>query len=251
MKQVRHISLSIALFGALLTVSVARATNYPDAHGMPLKVGVCALVNTKSEEDATHVYTLNPDNVRAINALYRLYFFRDARCDEQQFHVDHNTSLSKLETWLSVKLKSRFQSGQYNGQTISTGRREWFYIDNGQARRIPDWLTALSHGLLVADRLSWPKDRSFYGNVKIGKPLDFTSGQYAEKINAVWKNGDRDYAVLPTRLATDIQSLVDRQEPYTSVFAGCTFFSARGDRRGELLDWSWMLHNPGCALASM
>lgn len=210
----------ITLIGITIGAGAVRAANYAAGDGKPILVGICALVDTKSQEDSTHVYTTNPDYVQRIGVLYVRYFFRNPRCDELQFQIDHNNSLAKIEAWLSSRVAARLASGYYNGQTISTDKHEWFLMENSQAHRIPDWLTALSNGLLIDDRLSFYNGMTttFYANAKIGQPVQFNDGTYATTIVSIWKNSDRDYSALPTRMATEINTLADS----LSVFTTCT-----------------------------
>lgn len=246
---------SFLLFGTLLFTQDAKANFYPSYDGeTPLKVGDCTLVDDKSEASATQVYTLNPTYVEQISGKYWTYFRRNARCDELQFHVDHNTPVRKLEKWLLKTVTNRIQSGYYNGNTVTTrSRHEWFWVENNVAHRIPDWLTGLSNGFLLSDRIILSEALSglFYKHIPIGMPIAFGDGPYAEKITSSWKNGDRDYSTLPSRIADDIRYLTDVDPPYKSVFSSCTFVERnRLDAYGDFLDWSWMLRNPGCALAS-
>ncbi len=82
------ILISATLLGTLSVASAQagtyRSPTYPYEYGY--KVGDCILVDTPSEADATHVYTLNPNFTRQMNTAYMRYFGRNARCDELQFH---------------------------------------------------------------------------------------------------------------------------------------------------------------------
>lgn len=240
---------SLLALGAFVYAPNARAGYYPDNDGTPLKVGDCTLVNDKSQENATQVYTLNPTYVSNIDAIYYTYFRRDARCEELQFHIDHNNPVRKVEKWLIKTVTNRMKSGYYNGNTVATkSRGEWFWVDNNVAHRIPDWLTGLSNGFLRSDRILLTLKLSdlFLHNVAIGAPVAFGDGAYADKITSIWKNGDRDYTSLPQRLAEEISLYETR----AGVFTRCVYRSYYVSQGYDIdLDWSWMLHNPGCILA--
>lgn len=241
---------SLLALGVFLCVPNARAGYYPDNDGTPLKVGDCTLVNDKSQASDTQVYTLSPSDVVSIYYKYFQYFRRPARCEELQFHVDHNNSVKKVEKWLLKTVTNRIKSGYYNGNTVVTKTRsEWFWVENNVAHRIPDWLTGLSNGFIISDHilLSATLSNLFYHNVAIGAPVAFGDGAYADKITSIWKNGDRDYTSLPQRLAEEISL----RESKSNVFTQCVYRSYYSyDQRYEVsLDWSWMLHNPGCILA--
>jgi hypothetical protein len=220
-----------------------------------LVVGNCTLVDTLAEADDTHVYTLNPDNTTQLNRAYYEHWDRNARCDELQFHVDHNTPISRLTTWLDETTYGWFANigtSHYKDQTVSTSRHEWFFINESGAHRIPDWLTALSWGLLIDDRMSIYQTDAFYKYVTIGAPLQFAEGQFADKINAVWKDEVRDYGNLPARLGEEIKDwTLPERNSYMNAFESCEFdLGRRGfNPHDNLLDWSWMLSNPGCPLA--
>ncbi len=228
------------------------------------KAGDCTMVTTRGEADATHVYTLNPSNTVNLNLSYLYYWGRNARCDELQFHVDHNTSIARLNSWLKSVVVDWFKNigtTHYNNQTVSTTWSnghgyEWFLVRDGAIHRIPDWLTALSWGLLMNDRLSIPVGvhEEFYDNAPLGAPVSFNDGPYATKIRSIWQNGDRDFSTLPASLATEINSFLSGgggRSGNWGVFTSCSYqFSWSSDPYGVLLDWSWMLRNDGCPLAS-
>jgi len=246
---------AIAVLGLIVIAQKTDAATYldPTDPTQSYQAGDCAMVSTRVEATGGKVYTLNPDHTKLLNTAYHEYWDRNARCDELQFHVDHGTTLARLRTWLgevAVGWYKNVGATHFKNQTISTSRHEWFYIDEDGAHRIPDWLTALSWGLLIEDRLSiWPVNtNNFYNNVTIAEPLYFSDGHYADKISGIWKNNDRDFSLLPSRLAEEIETVV-RQ---SNAFTACTFswYSAfPGNPWDNLLDWSWMLHNSGCPLA--
>jgi len=246
-----YVILASLIVASLFVVRPAEAAVWRDPYDLTkdYKAGNCTLVSTRAEANASRVYTLNPDFVvLTLNSSYRDYWDRDARCDELQFHVDHNTTRTRLRQWLGEVVTGWFKNiraTHLNGQTVSTGRGEWFLIENGVARRIPDWLTAMSHGLLLQDKkdVHFFLDAVFYANVRIGAPLQFSQGQHADKIVDIWKEGDRDYSSLPDRLADEISSIEEgggfedcRPEFFTRGYYG-------------LVDWNWMYRNPGCPLA--
>ena len=223
-------SILFVLF--LVSVKQSNASPWIPPQGLGtefLEAGDCILVNTVAEKDANHVYTLNPDNTRAINQSYVMRWSRNARCDEIQFHVDHNTPISVLNNWLdnvAYGWYANLGSTHFKGQTVSTSRHEWFYVDqNGILQRIPDWLTSLSWGLLVSDRLSvspYHADK-FYEFVTIGPPLGFNDGQYAVIINNIWKNGSTDYTGLPPRLADEFSrpTYLTCSDYFCGIFEAC------------------------------
>ncbi len=220
--------------------------------------GNCYMVDSQAMADDQHVYTLNPDHTFQLNYSYVLRWGRNARCDELQFHVDHNTPLSRLNAWLdevAFGWYSNLSASHFNRQTISTSRHEWFYVDENGIHRIPDWLTGLSWGLLVNDRLSIPivHTEAFYEYATISNPLNYYGGSYVDEINDIWQDGNRDYSNLPTSMVNDINSVnspvlrVGRGGSF-SVFTNCAYLtSSAGDPYGNLLDWSWMQHNLGCS----
>lgn len=244
----------VTAFGLLLAKTGQTAVWQSPSSG-PYKAGNCTLVSTKAEADATHVYTLNPDNTYRINTAYLNYWGRNARCDELQFHVDHNTTLSRLGSWLksvAIGWYKNIGTTHFNNQTISTTRHEWFLVQNGVVRRIPDWLTGLSFGLLINDRLDIPYTlaNDFYSLIKLGSPLNFNEGAYATKIRAIWKNGDTNYSTLPSKMVDEINYFTKESSLNEGdVFNKCTFVYPGfypGNPYDALLDWTWMLHNPGC-----
>ncbi|PIY95469.1 MAG: hypothetical protein COY66_06760 [Candidatus Kerfeldbacteria bacterium CG_4_10_14_0_8_um_filter_42_10] len=249
------IIFAAAVFLFVLSIQQSAAGTYidPQTGHDDYAAGNCIMVTTRAEADNNHVYTLNPDNTIMLNFYYSAYWSRNARCDELQFHVDHNTTGAVLINWLDSVARSWYDnigSSHYKHQTVSTSRHEWFFVNEDGIHRIPDWLTALSWGLLINDRYSIPANHTtdFYDSVTIGAPLNFSEGQYADKIHDIWLEGDDDYSTLPERIEEEI-NLVKAQ---ANVFNTCTFswYSAYpGNPWRNLFDWTWMLHNPGCPLA--
>lgn len=260
MKKLTTIS-AIVVFLFTFTANSSVASTYidPETGHDNYSAGNCIMVTTREEADNNHVYTLNPDNTIYLNFLYTAYWDRNARCDELQFHVDHNTPQVRLANWLDSVARSWYDnisSTHYNHQTISTSRHEWFYVDEAGLHRIPDWLTATSWGLLISDRYSIPANHTidFYDSVTITAPLNFSDGQYTDKINAIWKENDRNFSSIPSLLADEVNFMLNRgdgEEPYKwEIFDDCGYeYLSSGDEYGNLLDWSWMLRNPGCPLA--
>ncbi|MFC1687268.1 hypothetical protein ACFL0L_01720 [Patescibacteria group bacterium] len=243
----------VAIIAVFAFINTAHAGNYYyGSDGQtPLKAGDCKLVKTESEASEIYVYTLNPDYTILLNQSYFDHWQRNARCDELQFHVDHNTTRTRLRVWLrdiAYGWYSDIGASHLKNQTVSTGDYEWFFIQNGTIRRIPDILTAWSWGLLINDRITIPREHTddFYNLTTLGAPLNFNDGQYVDDINDIWNDGNRDYSSLPSRLADDIQSQVSGTK---RVFERCTYSSGSSPYRA-LLDWGWMLRNSGCALAS-
>ncbi|PIY95913.1 MAG: hypothetical protein COY66_05650 [Candidatus Kerfeldbacteria bacterium CG_4_10_14_0_8_um_filter_42_10] len=241
--------------------STWKSPNYP--YTDDLKIGNCTLINTIAEKDATHIYTLNPGFTVQLNSAYINYWNRNARCDELQFHVDHNTSLTTLNNWLgqiAVSWYKNISATHLNHQTISTSRHEWFYIDENGVHRIPDILTAWSFGLLLDDRFSVNPSLTdaFYNNVTIGTPLNFNNGQYKTQINNIWKNNASiTDSGLPATLITNLNYLdayhyIGHPFGYNGVFDNCQLDGWNLESRvyENLLDWSWMLRNHDCPLAS-
>ncbi|MDD5342466.1 MAG: hypothetical protein PHI73_03985 [Patescibacteria group bacterium] len=238
----------ILFFGLTLAWQTDAATWQDKYHfPEPYMAGGCIMVNLRSEADATHVYTLNPDNTYYLNYEYRQRWSRNARCDELQFHVDHNTTRERLVSWLNSVASDWYKnigSSHFKNQTVSTTKNEWFYIDSAGAHRIPDWLTSLSWGLLIQDKLTIEATMTglFYKNVTIAPPLQFNDGQYASKITAIWKNGDRDFSTLPVRLADVLEGYT---YGYPKIFTSCPSpCGSPTDRNcGSLLDWRWTYSN--------
>lgn len=247
-------------FGLLaLFPAAVQAGTYLDGQGNPLTVGFndCIMVDTMAEADTTHIYTLNPDNTNNLDLYYNRYWGRSARCDELQFHIDHNTPIYRLRDWLNGVANSWYQNigaTHYNHQTVSTARHEWFYIDENGAHRIPDWLTAMSWGLLIKDRLSIPIDVTdlFYNNVTFTAPMQFNDGQFADEIYSLWKENNPDYSTLPKTMQTEIDGFIDGSSSMfdAGIFRDCSLAWPRGAYQ-DLLDWRWMLSNPGCSLSEI
>ena len=244
----------IGLFLALLPL-IALAKTYLAPDGTkPYTIGSCTLVNTRSEADSTHVYTLNPTYVDTVNSYYRNYLERYAKCNELQFHVDHSTPLPRLQTWLASVYKGWYTNmgtSPYNNNTVSTPRHEWYFIQNGIAHRIPDVLTAWSWGLMIDDRKSAYNTQYFYTLINYGAPLNFNNGPYADIIRSMWKDGSTDTSQLPTKLATQINTYLNTPgRTYTepSIFKRCYFDITSGTSLTmvNLLDFKWMQNNPGC-----
>ncbi len=248
----KKILLASTLFLLIFLIAPrVNAATWKDKYDVtePYMAGTCYMVDQQSEADATHVYTLNPDNTYELNQSYYKHWYRDARCDELQFHVDHNTPLARLNAWLdevAYGWYANLSATHYNHQTVSTSRHEWFYVDENGIHRIPDWLTAMSWGLLTADRLSIPEPQTnrFYELVTIAAPLNFNDGKYADKINDIWKNHDRDFSTLPSKIASEINSYTFG---YHKIFTSCpTSCGGLTDRWcGSLFDWRWVYDNPG------
>lgn len=244
--------LSVLAFALFTTTVQAKTYTAPDGKS-DVTISGCVLVDTSSEKDSTHVYTLNPDHVWQLRLLYLTHWNREPRCDELQFHVDHNTTLSRLSTWLRDTAYTWYRqlgSTHFNNQTVSTGKHEWFFVQNGVLRRIPDILTGWSWGLLAEDRLSIPNDHTdyFYAHTMLGSPLNFSGGSYTSTIHSIWKDGNRDYSSLPVKLRESIDTLVSG---YADIMNLCGWHGASSTDRsfGDLYDWSWMQRNPGCPLA--
>ncbi|MFA6392248.1 MAG: hypothetical protein WCW66_05915 [Patescibacteria group bacterium] len=256
----KKISFGIAICAFVLfqlsqpaQAKIWRSPSYPYGD---LVVGHCILVDTISEADDTHVYTLNPDNTTAINFEYYEHWNRNARCDELQFHVDHNTPIIRLREWLrgvAIGWYQNIGTSHFKNQTVSTPSHEWFFIDEAGAHRIPDWLTALSWGLLMYDRISigLPVSGDFHKYVKFSTPLNFGDGNYADKVSSIWLENDTDYSTLPNRLVEEINRK-DADSSYPVLGNGvCTYPGTYpGDPYRALLDWGWMLRNPGCPMAN-
>lgn len=243
--------MSLVGLVGLVGAKPAEAKTYLDPYSFEegYSAGKCVMVDTRSEADSTHVYTLNPDNTVKLNQAYWRRWGRGARCDELQFHIDHNTPVLRLELWLDSVAYDRYANiggTHFESQTVSTSRHEWFLVKNGVLHRIPDWLTALSWGLLINDRFSIPDvhEIKFYNLVTIGEPLSFNQGSYFKKINAIWSQGSRDYSKLPSGLQDEVRDRL-------SLFTDCTFGYRYGfnNTYRVLLDWTWMLRNPDCPLA--
>ncbi|MFA6271922.1 MAG: MopE-related protein [Patescibacteria group bacterium] len=235
---------AILVVGALFlsVASAILALAYQKDDGKPLYAGVCQLVETRAEAGPNKVYTLNPDHTIRLNNLYKDYFSRNARCDELQFHVDHNTSAYRLEAWLAETMLGWFRDigkTHFEGQTLSTSRHEWYFVKNGTLHRIYDWPTALAWGLLPGDRLSipWQLTNRFYNIVKIGEPLNFSTGQYATQIHNLWKKGTENISVLPLSMQNEIIKFKN-SDTYQSAFTSRNQLTYKG-AYGALLAWGW------------
>ena len=256
MKKIVILSMLVATFCLVAQPIMActyREPTYPYDYGW--KAGDCTMVYDSAEANSTQLYTLNPDHTYQLNSEYSERWGRNARCDEIQFHVDHNTPISVLSAWLDEVEKERYKNlaaTRYNGNTVSTSRHEWYLIQDGVAHRIYDWLTASSWGLLIWDRITIPLRYTgdFYNSATFGDPLDFNDGPYADKIRAIWKEKDRDYSSLPTRLSDEISDFTPGS--YFHAFEDCQYgsgYAGGGGAMFNLLDWDWMLTNPGCPFA--
>jgi len=256
-----YVILASLIVASLFVVRPAEASVWKDPSNLTkdYKAGNCTLVSTRAEANASRVYTLNPDFVvRSLNASYVEYWNRNAGCNELQFHVDHNTSRTRLRQWLgsvSVGWFKNIGTTHYRGKTVSTLRDEWFFIDTQGAHRIPDWLTSMSWGLLIEDRIELPAvlTAAFYDNVPIATPLNFSNGPYADEMHDIWKENETDYSILPTRLAEEMENMSNVNcdpDGCTPLFEACTYESPLPGifPKEDLLDWRWMLYNPGCPL---
>lgn len=183
------------LFSAILVgLGLVALAQPAEADTYPSKAGDCWLVDQRSEADSTHVYTLNHAHTIELNMLYYENWRRNARCDELQFHVDHNTSKERLDLWLKEVAWGWYQNigvTHFNHQTVSTSRHEWFYIDESGAHKILDWPTQMSWGMLLGDRISIPTSHTeaFYDYVTIGAPLSYTEGTYFSEVQEIWDGG--------------------------------------------------------------
>lgn len=242
--------LTTLLAGIAFTTPV-QARTATDDEGAPIVVGGCTLVTTQAEADATHVYTLNPTHVQRLNYLYFRLWGRNARCDELQFHVLHNTTTTRLRSWLNELAFSRYRSigtSHLVGTTI--GNNGMYLVKRNGIHKVPDLLTAFSWGLLPEDRFSIPLEQrtTFNAVVTKGAPLAFSKGPYADKIFAIWKNGDRDFSSLPARLAARMENYVNG---YPKIMSSCpTSCLSSTDRNCEspFFDWSWTHLNTGYKL---
>lgn len=245
--------LVTVLVGLVGVANVTKAATWKDDNLKPITSGGCTLVDKKSEANKTQVYTLNPDNTVKLGILYLNYWNRDARCDELQFHVDHNTSQARLRQWLMNTVIGWFKNvktSPLEGKTVSTAKDEWFLIRNGSAQRIPDQPTAFAWGLLIGDRFPIQLDltNDFYKYVKIGAPLNYNTGAYQQIITSIWRNGSQDYSSLPPRMVEEIKTF--------GQFKSCVMYyqdvynmSEWDDAYRAFLDWRWKRFNSGCPLA--
>lgn len=235
-----------ALF--LVRPSYATATEYYN-NGTVVSVGNCILTNNPAEANASHVYTLNPDFTLLLNQSYLDFWGRNAGCNELQFHVNHNTPLPRLKQWLRDTARGWFEhmgTTHYEGQTLSTSRHEFFLVKNGVLHRVPDWLTALSWGLLISDRYSigGAVTDVFYQTATFGAPLQYTQGKYVAEVEQMWKHRIYNYTRLPTRLSNEIKQFTEGRNT-GSIFLDDSF-AARysSDPYAQLYDWDWMTNNP-------
>lgn len=191
----------------------------------------------------------NPDRQTLVNAAYLAIWGRDARCDELAYHVTKETSLKKLRSWLRSRAEAWYadlSAGPLKGQTVSTGRHEWFFVSGGELHRIPDWPTALAWGLLIDDRREIPigMTDAFYRLAPLGRPLNFSDGPYAAAIHNMWKKRKTLPSSLPPRLKNEISRLSDNGS-YGNIFLINTYVPRSGnDASAKLLDWAWLAGNP-------
>lgn len=250
-----RIVIGAMIAASLLLVHPAEASTYIE-NGQPVRAGTCKMVNLRSEADATHVYTLNPDHTIKLNQAYVDNWSRNATCSELQFHVDHSTPLVRLGQWLGGVAQgwyANLKNSHFEGQTISTSTHEWFLVKDGELRRIPDWLTALSNGLMIDDRLSIPTSQTnvFYQLTTVGTPVQFSAGQYVNTISDIWET-ENDIARRNLIFASDLPSSIKGELDYFDAnFQNCQEGNSLegvvlNDPRSVLLDWSWKLHNPIC-----
>ena len=248
----------VAWFG--LAAQPVAASAYPTSpydSSSPYKIAGCVMVNTQAEMDSSHVYTLAPDVLYDPNNSYRELWNRNARCDELQFHASHGTSNQRLRAWLVDVAKGWFRNigtSHLKGQTVSTSRHEIFFIDQNGAHRIYDWPTAMSWGLLIADRVSISDalKEPFYTTASFGTPLNFHDGRYRDAFHDVWRDGERELTVFPDRMADEIEMLMGNennvQATSREVFQDCSYvYSSPGDPYGALFDWDWMGLNESCS----
>lgn len=230
----------------------ASAAVWVRGDGTPITVAGCTLVNKQREADATHVYTKNVELTRAINQLYRQLFYRRASCGELQFHALHATSTKKLTAWMLKKSTAWFRSVAgtvYQNRTVSTDRGDWFFLSNGVAKKIPDWLTAVSWGLLMEDRIELPSVLTdlFYANVPFSALLNFSDGPYAATTRSLWLDGTTDTSALPARLAAEVATFRDGNGWPSAfhVFESTSYIKrSASDPYATLLDWTWLAGNP-------
>lgn len=242
--------LLASIVSSFLTPWIAQAATFDDGVGMPLTAGTCVMVNTRAEaKRGNAVYTLNPDHTIKLNQAYLSFWGRNARCDELQFHVDRNMKIAKLSSWLNKRAVAWYRdlkNSPYEGRTVSTSRREWFLVQNGQLRHIPDWLTAMSWGLRIPARASIPSRMTdiFYESATVGEPLQYSAGPYWSAIEERRRNGTALPATVPQPVRDEVQAFAQN-----AVF-GNIFFLQRyvprsaDDAYAKLLDWSWVAENP-------
>jgi hypothetical protein len=245
MKKILFFPLILVLLALPLKIE---AGTYPTGQfdDTPLKAGNCTMVNTEAEKSVTTVYTLNPDHTRSLAYQYRNVWHREARCDELQFHVDHNTTINCLRLWLIEVEKERYRNmgtSIYNGQTMSTPRYDWFLIKDGKRYHIPDLPTAYAWGLLVQDRISVSSFLTdyFYEHVEDGGALNYTDGQYFEQIDDVWRNLNFSQSTFPTRLQEELETQFS-QNAFTYINPCSIDLYIRG-AYCKLLDFGWTSQN--------
>ncbi len=88
----------------------------------------------------TYEEVINYDN------LYLEYFGRQARCDELEFHLQHNTSHEDLITWMMEQEDYTWWSNlitTYEGEAIyGSVSKDVYYVKDGLLYSVPDLMTA-------------------------------------------------------------------------------------------------------------
>ncbi len=238
------IIVSAMLFVLSLAVSPSVLLSAPQTGLTGNRIGGCAMVAKRAEAGPSTVFTKNIRHARSVNQAYQRIWGRNARCDELQLHENRSTKITDLYNWLRAIALARYRSigtSSLEGRTVSTARHEWFLVQRGVLRKIPDWPTALAWGLALSQRTSIPAGmtEAFYGSVTVGEPLRFADGPYMRTVEALWKRRSQDFTALPLAVASEVMRLVreadifntNRYEPRNAAFA-------------RLLDWRWLTGNP-------
>ncbi|MFA6198280.1 MAG: hypothetical protein WC734_03965 [Patescibacteria group bacterium] len=170
----------------------------------------CVLTPDPAQKNATTVYTLNIDMARKIESAYLEWWNRAPRCDEVQYHIEHNTTIIKLSSWLSKVEIQRFKDHTYDGlvKTHAQGTygdaKTWRLI-NGKRQRVYDWPTQMAWGFVSADLkpINIQLSNEFFAAYPEIAPLKYSDGPYKTQVDTVWKTGATDINA-PARLKTEL-----------------------------------------------
>src|SRR5690606_14393741 len=120
----------------------------------PIMTNGCVLTPDPAQKNAHTVYTLNISLTQDIDRAYYEWWGRYARCDELQFHAEHNTPWARVNSWLSKTQIQRYKDHVYTGGLFKTHAQGTFSdakiwrIINGKRQRVYDWPTQMAWGFL-------------------------------------------------------------------------------------------------------
>lgn len=212
----------------------------------------CTLTPNPSEKSSTIVYTLNIALTNRINYEYYKYWGRYARCDELQWHAEHNTEFNRLTRWLQQVQIQRYNNHEYDGLFRTDDIRRgadpvyatWRLI-NGKRQRVYDWPTQIAWGYVWEDGRGVPNEliEYFYAAYPEIEPLQYSEGPYIEQFNDAWHNFNPNVD-MPQRLLDEVIANGFNSNRYFFFRNPCDWGSHGCGYLGHGYSGGWTLLNP-------